>query len=104
MVGATDPGKGIPSGVDLEVLVAAVVDKEVDGMEDSPGFDQEEEGVGEVDLGCAGIVGGNVAQRAVRVMIGGVVADVEEVVDVHRQEQQTDSVFQAQPRDCLLGR
>lgn len=36
-------------------------------------------------------------------MTGGVVEDVEEA-DVHRQEQQTDSVSQAQPRDCLLER
>lgn len=57
VVEATDPGKGIPSGVDPKVLVAVVVDKEVDGMEDSLGFDQEEEGEREVGLGCAGIVG-----------------------------------------------
>lgn len=101
MVGAIDPSKGVPLGVDPEVLVAAVVDKEVGGMEDSLGFDQEEEGVGEVGLGCAGIVGGIVAQGAVRLMMGGVVVDVEEV-GVHLREQQTDSVSQAQPRDCWL--
>lgn len=102
MVEAVGSDKNIPSGMDLEVLVASVVDKEVDGMEDNLvlGFDQEE-GVGEVGPGCAKIVEENMAQRAVRAR-GGVVADVG-VKDVHLQEQQSDSAScQIQPTECLL--
>jgi hypothetical protein len=88
-VEAIDPGKNIPSCVALKVLVASVADTEADGMRRNLvlGFDQEED-VGEVGLGCARIVGGNRAQRAVHVR-GGVVADVG-VMDVHLQEQQPD--------------